>query len=99
MIYHKSFLHADSPTWVVFVHGAGGSNVVWFKQLRDFKKHFNVLLIDLRGHGKSKMTNSAAEQYRFDEIAVDVIEIMDHLKIDKGTFCRYLIGLHSYQGH
>ena len=86
MIYHKSFLHADSPVWVVFVHGAGGSNVVWFKQLRDFKKHFNVLLIDLRGHGKSKMTNSTAEEYRFDEIAVDVIEIMDHLKIDKAHF-------------
>ena len=92
MIYHKSFLHADSPVWVVFVHGAGGSNVVWFKQLRDFKKHFNVLLIDLRGHGKSKMTNSTAEEYRFDEIAVDVIEIMDHLKIDKAHFVGISLG-------
>jgi len=92
MIYHKKFLHTDSPTWVVFVHGAGGSNVVWFKQLRDFKKHFNVLLIDLRGHGKSKMTNVAAEQYRFDEIAVDVIDIMDHLKIDKAHFVGISLG-------
>jgi len=92
MIYHKKFLHTDSRTWVVFVHGAGGSNVVWFKQLRDFKKHFNVLLIDLRGHGKSKMTNIAAEQYRFDEIAVDVIDIMDHLKIDKAHFVGISLG-------
>lgn len=90
MIYHKRFLHPESRTWVVFVHGAGGSNVVWFRQLRDFKKHFNVLLIDLRGHGRSKMNHlTAAEQYRFDEIAADVIDIMDHLGIQKA----HLVGL------
>jgi pimeloyl-ACP methyl ester carboxylesterase len=90
MIYHKRFLHPESRTWVVFIHGAGGSNVVWFRQLRDFKKHFNVLLIDLRGHGKSKMKHiTSAEQYRFDEIARDVIEIMDHLHIVKA----HLVGI------
>lgn len=93
MIYHKKFEHSESHTWVVFVHGAGGSNVVWYRQLRDFKKHFNVLLIDLRGHGKSKMTNlTAAEQYRFDEIAVDVIDIMDHLHIEKAHFVGISLG-------
>lgn len=93
MIYHKKFAHSESRTWVVFVHGAGGSNVVWFRQLRDFKKHFNVLLIDLRGHGKSKMTNlTAAEQYRFDEIAADVIDIMDHLHIEKAHFVGISLG-------
>jgi pimeloyl-ACP methyl ester carboxylesterase len=93
MIYHKKFTHPESKTWVVFVHGAGGSNVVWFRQLRDFKKHFNVLLIDLRGHGKSKMTHlTAAEQYRFDEIANDVVETMDHLQIRKAHFVGISLG-------
>ncbi len=93
MIYHKQFIHPESATWVVFVHGAGGSNVVWFRQLRDFKKHFNVLLIDLRGHGRSKMNHlTAAEQYRFDEIAADVIEIMDHLHIEKAHFVGLSLG-------
>lgn len=93
MIYHKKFEHHESRTWVVFVHGAGGSNVVWFRQLRDFKKHFNVLLIDLRGHGKSKMSKlTEAEKYRFDEIAADVIEIMDHLNITKAHFVGISLG-------
>ena len=37
--------------WVTFIHGAGGSSSVWFKQIRAFSKYFNLLLIDLRGHG------------------------------------------------
>ncbi len=92
MIYYKTFRHKYSKTWVVFVHGAGGSNVVWFKQLRDFKKHFNVLLVDLRGHGKSKNIDSKEEKYRFEEIALDVIQIMDHLQIEKAHFVGISLG-------
>lgn len=92
MLYHKTFKHQKSDTWVVFVHGAGGSNVVWFRQLREFKKHFNVLLVDLRGHGKSKKEYSQAEIYKFDEIALDVIHTMDHLKIKKAHFVGISLG-------
>lgn len=77
---------------MVFIHGAGGSNVVWFKQLREFKKHFNVLLVDLRGHGKSKKEYSSAEIYKFDEIAGDVIQIMDHLGVSKAHFVGISLG-------
>lgn len=92
MLYNKTFLHKTSDTWVVFIHGAGGSNVVWFKQLREFKKQFNVLLVDLRGHGKSKKEYSREEIYRFDEIALDVIQTMDHLKIEKAHFVGISLG-------
>ncbi|SHE46499.1 Pimeloyl-ACP methyl ester carboxylesterase [Mariniphaga anaerophila] len=77
---------------MVFVHGAGGSNVVWFRQLRDFKKYFNVLLVDLRGHGKSKANYSKEELYRFDEIALDVVKTMDHLEIEKAHFVGISLG-------
>ncbi len=90
MLYHRKFIHAKSKTWVVFVHGAGGSNVVWFRQLKEFKKHFNVLLVDLRGHGKSKPTVQELDSaYSFDEVALDVIGIMDHLQIRKA----HLVGI------
>lgn len=90
MIYYRKFYHQKSKTWVVFIHGAGGSNGVWFRQLKEFKKHFNVLLVDLRGHGKSKPETSDRDtDYSFDEIAHDVIQIMDHLQIQKA----HLVGI------
>jgi len=92
MLYHKTFIHKKSDTWVVFVHGAGGSNIVWFRQLREFKKHFNVLLVDLRGHGKSKSEYTKEEFYKFDEIALDVIKTMDYLKIKRAHFVGISLG-------
>ncbi len=92
MLYHKTYKHSNSKTWVVFVHGAGGSNAVWFRQLREFKKHFNVLLVDLRGHGKSKKHYSQEEKYKFNEIALDVIHTMNHLKIEKAHFVGISLG-------
>ncbi len=90
MIYHREFIHPKSDTWVVFVHGAGGSNVVWFRQLKEFKKQFNVLLVDLRGHGKSKPASQEEDsEYSFDEVAMDVVCIMDQLKIQKA----HLVGI------
>jgi pimeloyl-ACP methyl ester carboxylesterase len=74
----------------VFIHGAGGSNGVWFRQLKEFKKQFNVLLVDLRGHGKSKPQKAEQDiDYSFDDIALDVIHMMDYLKIEKA----HLVGI------
>lgn len=64
--------------------------MVWFRQLKEFKKHFNVLLVDLRGHGKSKPSVLDEDSgYSFDEVAMDVIGIMDHLEIRKA----HLVGI------
>ena len=37
--------------WVVFVHGIGGSTKTWNKQIEDFSQRYNLLLLDLPGHG------------------------------------------------
>ena len=38
MLHFKTFIKQDTSSWVTFVHGAGGSSAIWYKQLRDFKK-------------------------------------------------------------
>jgi len=93
MLHYSTFKIDDSAEWVTFIHGAGGSSSIWYKQLRDFKKKHNVLLIDLRGHGKSK--NKIYEQlrsYTFDVISDEVIEVLDYLKVKKTHFVGISLG-------
>ena len=82
MLHYNTYLHETSEDWVTFVHGAGGSSSIWFKQIRAFKAEFNVLFLDLRGHGKSKKPiYEKLKRYRFDTIGDEVIEVLDHLGI------------------
>lgn len=75
------------------MHGAGGSSSIWYKQIRDFKKEFNVLLIDLRGHGKSKKPiYEKIKQYTFDVIGDEVVEVLKNLKIEKSHFVGISLG-------
>jgi pimeloyl-ACP methyl ester carboxylesterase len=91
MLYHKIHLHPDSSEWTVFIHGFGGSSNVWNKQVRDFEQHFNVLLIDLRSHGKS--TNFPQhKRYSFELIAKEVGEVIDHVKIKRAHFLGVSMG-------
>ena len=54
MLNYTLYQTNKNAPWVTFIHGAGGSSSIWFKQIRRFSKNFNLLLIDLRGHGASK---------------------------------------------
>lgn len=94
MLYYKEFVHPQSREWVVFIHGAGGSSAVWFKQLKDFKKEFNLLLIDLRGHGKSVDLPQAVwnDEYTFEAVTKDIIEVLDHLNIPPAHFMGVSLG-------
>lgn len=84
----------QAKQWVTFVHGAGGSSSIWFKQIRDFQKTYNVLLLDLRGHGESQTTLKTAfkQKYTFTALANDILEVLDHLKIQKSHFVGISLG-------
>jgi pimeloyl-ACP methyl ester carboxylesterase len=92
MLYYKAYELSNYHEWVVFVHGAGGSSSVWYKQVKEFKKHFNVLLIDLRGHGKSKSPIILNKKYSFEDISRDIIEVLDHQNIKEAHFVGISLG-------
>ena len=93
MLYFKTYHKNADADWVTFVHGAGGSSSIWFRQIRDFRKHFNVLLIDLRGHGNSKKPiYEKLKRYTFGVIGDEVIEVLDHLKIKSTHFIGISLG-------
>lgn len=92
MLHHKIYKHPSSSEWVTFVHGAGGSSSIWFKQVKAFKAHFNVLLLDLRGHGQSKSKMRFLKRYSFRAITEDVLEVLNHLGIAKSHFVGISLG-------
>lgn len=94
MLYYKKYQNSEEKDWVVFVHGAGGSSSIWFQQLKAFKAVFNVLLVDLRGHGKSKdaLQLYYEQEYTFDDISNDVLDVLDHLEIEKAHFIGVSLG-------
>tara|TARA_B100001057_G_C22747566_1_gene910405 strand:- start:548 stop:1333 length:786 start_codon:yes stop_codon:yes gene_type:complete len=94
MLNHYTYLNENTTKWVSFIHGAGGSSSIWSRQIRSFKKEFNVLVIDLRGHGKSKPTlkDSLNNEYTFNAITEDIIEVLEYLKIKKAHFVGISLG-------
>ena len=93
MLHFSTYPKDPSAPWVTFVHGAGGSSSIWYKQVKAFREHFNVLLVDLRGHGRSKIPMPQDLRcYTFEFISQDVIEVLSHLKIERSHFVGISLG-------
>lgn len=73
------------------IHGAGGSIEVWYRQVADFARHFNLLLVDLVGHGGSAR-ESFGKGFNFSKAAEQVMEVVNYLKIEKGHFMGLSLG-------
>lgn len=94
MINYTKYYNSESAEWVTFVHGAGGSSTIWYKQIKAFSQRYNVLLIDLRGHGKSNActVKEMSQRYTFNVIANDVLEVLDFEGIQKCHFAGISLG-------
>ncbi|WP_299898770.1 alpha/beta hydrolase [uncultured Aquimarina sp.] len=94
MLNYSIYRHNTNPKWVTFVHGAGGSSSIWYKQVREFRKHYNVLLLDLRGHGNSKpaIKDAFNSKYTFDSITDDIVEVIDKEEIKSSHFIGISLG-------
>ncbi len=96
MIHYTKYISQkpNNKEWITFVHGAGGSSTIWFKQIKYFSKKYNLLLLDLRGHGKSKAIpiNPFKKRYTFNSITADILEVLDKENIKKSHFVGISLG-------
>lgn len=92
LLNYETHILDPKAEWVVFIHGAGGSIVTWKYQVDAFKPFFNLLLLDLRDHGKSKNIEPAYEEYNFDIVTADVLKVIDYLGIERAHFLSVSLG-------
>ncbi|MED5619066.1 alpha/beta fold hydrolase [Ideonella sp. BN130291] len=75
---------------LVMVHGLATNMAFWyFNYGVALSKRFRVTLYDLRGHGRSDMTDSG---YRPADMARDLSGLLDHLKISRAHFMAHSFG-------
>ncbi len=65
---------------LVLLHGFSGSSALWEPQVPALAKHFQLVIPDLRGHGRS--TNPGGT-FTHRQSALDVFALLDTLKIQK----------------
>ncbi|TVR78015.1 MAG: alpha/beta hydrolase [Chitinophagaceae bacterium] len=90
-LYYRKIEKSPELPWLVFVHGAGGSNLTWKRQEDFFKNHFNLLIPDLRDHGDTGNLDNQ-ENYTFKLIASDLIKVLDKEKIREAHFAGVSMG-------
>ena len=86
MLYHEVIGQGKT---VIFLHGFMENHKIWKPFVDNFSKEFQIVLIDLSGHGKSKTTR---EVNMIEDMADDVVEVLNHLQINQATFIGHSMG-------
>jgi pimeloyl-ACP methyl ester carboxylesterase len=73
---------------IIFIHPPGMGHVV-FKYQKPLAKMFQVILYDLRGHGKSEYKD---EEVTISLLSDDLHHLLDECQIDKAIICGYSSG-------
>lgn len=74
---------------LLLLHGLGGNTTVWSEQRQALEKHFRVIRVDLRGHGKSTLGQKEISMAQFTE---DLVDLLLHLQIKKVHLLGHSLG-------
>jgi len=78
-IYYARFGKGDP---VILLHGGMGNGDHWSNQVPALADKLTVITIDSRGHGRSTRSK---DKPSYDQMATDVIAVMDKLKLEKAA--------------
>jgi len=89
--YRKNEFKPGRKT-LVFVHGLSSNFSAWFRFEKKFSRKYNILMLDLRGHGKSLRYKNYAD-YSINKFSEDLYNIFIHEKIKKATMICHSFGV------
>lgn len=89
LMAHKLQGTPNSPV-LIFSNSLGSEMIMWDELIPFLLPYFRILQYDTRGHGGSRsFTNKGTA---IAQLAEDVINLMDHLKIETAYFCGLSMG-------
>lgn len=74
---------------LVFIHGLSDSLLYWEFLARNLKDNYQVLRVDLQGHGESKLEN---EEITLDTYVNDLNNLLERLNISKVNLIGFSLG-------
>ena len=84
---HYIYIEKDT-TPLIFIHGVGLDHQMWDPQINNLKE-FSTITYDLLGHGK---TPCKKDKLSLNDFSNQLIEILEHLKIDKIHLIGFSLG-------
>lgn len=87
-IYYRLEGRSDLPL-LVLVHALGTDHGLWDPQLPALLRYFQVLRLDLRGHGAS---DAPAAEYTIPQLAGDVLDAIDAVGREQFAYCGLSLG-------
>lgn len=88
-LYYETYGSAEAPP-LILSSGLGGSAGYWAPNLAALAAHFRVLAYDHRGTGRSE--RALPETTSVEDMAGDVIQLMDALGIERAHFIGHALG-------
>ena len=85
---YATFGNSSNPA-LLFSNSLGTSYHMWQPQIDALQTDYFIICYDTRGHGKSSVPTGP---YNLDQLGQDVIDLLDHLSIDKAFFCGISMG-------
>jgi 3-oxoadipate enol-lactonase len=80
---------AEKAPTLVFSNSLGTDLAMWDPQVAALNRGYRIVRYDTRGHGQSPETPGP---YTIDQLADDVMALLDHLKLDGVYFCGLSMG-------
>jgi 3-oxoadipate enol-lactonase len=69
---------------IILLHSLGTDRSMWDRQVTALAGTHRVVLIDIRGHGR---TDSPPGPYSLEDLAGDVIAVADHIRLERFDLC------------
>jgi 3-oxoadipate enol-lactonase len=86
---HHTLEGPEGAPVIVFSNSLGNTGAMWDAQAATLSDRFRVLRYDARGHGQ---TPAPPGPYSMDDLAGDVLALLDRLGLERVTFCGLSIG-------